>query len=98
MPTIRVSDVELFYQESGHGPETIVFSHGLGRLGGSDDSRTRAKSGAFERLVGHAPGQPLGGNVLSKRDGDGKDSYTSVMPTTLALIDDHGLLEYPAPG
>src|SRR5438552_12256200 len=29
MPTIRVSDVELFYQESGHGPETIVFSHGL---------------------------------------------------------------------
>ena len=29
MPTIRVSDVELFYQESGHGPETLVFSHGL---------------------------------------------------------------------
>ena len=29
MPTIKVNGVELFYQESGSGPETIVFSHGL---------------------------------------------------------------------
>jgi len=29
MPTIKVNGVELFYRESGSGPETIVFSHGL---------------------------------------------------------------------
>lgn len=28
MPTITVNDVELFYEEYGSGPETIVFSHG----------------------------------------------------------------------
>ncbi len=29
MSTIKVNGVELFYKESGSGPETIVFSHGL---------------------------------------------------------------------
>src|SRR5580765_1064358 len=29
MPTIHVNGVDLFYKESGSGPETIVFSHGL---------------------------------------------------------------------
>jgi 3-oxoadipate enol-lactonase len=29
MPTIRANGVELFYKESGSGPETIVFSHGF---------------------------------------------------------------------
>jgi pimeloyl-ACP methyl ester carboxylesterase len=29
MPTIRVNNTELFYEETGSGPETIVFSHGL---------------------------------------------------------------------
>jgi 3-oxoadipate enol-lactonase len=29
MPTIQVNGVNLFYKESGSGPETIVFSHGL---------------------------------------------------------------------
>ena len=29
MPTVTVNGVNLFYKESGSGPETIVFSHGL---------------------------------------------------------------------
>src|SRR5712691_9045337 len=29
MPTIKVNGVNLFYKESGSGPEAIVFSHGL---------------------------------------------------------------------
>ena len=29
MPTILVNGVNLFYKESGSGPETIVFSHGF---------------------------------------------------------------------
>lgn len=29
MPLIKVNNTELFYQDSGSGPETIVFAHGL---------------------------------------------------------------------
>ena len=29
MPKVKVNGVELFYKESGKGPETVVFSHGL---------------------------------------------------------------------
>jgi 3-oxoadipate enol-lactonase len=29
MPIIKINNTELFYEESGSGPETIVFSHGL---------------------------------------------------------------------
>ncbi len=29
MPTVKVNGVELFYKESGSGPQTIVFSHGF---------------------------------------------------------------------
>lgn len=29
MPTVKVNGVELFYKETGRGPEAIVFSHGL---------------------------------------------------------------------
>lgn len=29
MPIVKVNGVELFYKETGRGPETIVFSHGL---------------------------------------------------------------------
>jgi pimeloyl-ACP methyl ester carboxylesterase len=29
MPTIRANGIDLFYKESGSGPETIIFSHGL---------------------------------------------------------------------
>ena len=29
MPTVKINNTELFYEESGSGSETIVFSHGL---------------------------------------------------------------------
>src|SRR5260221_321011 len=29
MPGMNINGAELFYEESGRGPETIVFSHGL---------------------------------------------------------------------
>src|SRR5258708_8098743 len=29
MPTIKINGADIFYKESGSGPETIVFSHGL---------------------------------------------------------------------
>jgi pimeloyl-ACP methyl ester carboxylesterase len=43
VPTVRVNDVELFYEETGGGPETIVFSHGLLM----DHSMFRAQRAAF---------------------------------------------------
>jgi len=44
VPTAKVNRVELFYKESGHGPQTIVFSHGLLM----DHSMFEAQRAAFE--------------------------------------------------
>ena len=44
MSTIKVNGVELFYKESGSGPETIVFSHGLLM----DHTMFEAQRAAFE--------------------------------------------------
>jgi pimeloyl-ACP methyl ester carboxylesterase len=43
--TIKVNGVELYYKESGRGPETIVFSHGLLM----DHSMFEAQRAAFDR-------------------------------------------------
>lgn len=45
MPTIRANGVELFYKESGNGPETIVFSHGFLM----DHSMFEPQRAAFEK-------------------------------------------------
>jgi pimeloyl-ACP methyl ester carboxylesterase len=45
MPTIKVNGVNLFYKESGSGPETIVFSHGLLM----DHSMFEAQRAVFEK-------------------------------------------------
>jgi pimeloyl-ACP methyl ester carboxylesterase len=44
VPTVKVNGVELFYKETGRGPETIVFSHGLLM----DHSMFEAQRAAFE--------------------------------------------------
>ncbi len=44
MATVNVNGVELFYKETGRGPETIVFSHGLLM----DHSMFEAQRAAFE--------------------------------------------------
>jgi pimeloyl-ACP methyl ester carboxylesterase len=44
MPITQVNGVELFYKESGRGPETIVFSHGLLM----DHSMFEAQRAAFD--------------------------------------------------
>lgn len=45
MPTINVNGVNLFYKESGSGPETIVFSHGFLM----DHSMFEPQRAAFEK-------------------------------------------------
>jgi 3-oxoadipate enol-lactonase len=44
LPTLKVNGVELFYKESGRGPEAIVFSHGLLM----DHTMFEAQRAAFE--------------------------------------------------
>ena len=44
MPTVKVNGVELFYKETGRGPQTIVFSHGLLM----DHTMFEAQRAAFE--------------------------------------------------
>jgi pimeloyl-ACP methyl ester carboxylesterase len=44
MPTLTANGIELFYEESGSGPETIVFAHGLF----TDHSMFAAQRAAFE--------------------------------------------------
>lgn len=45
MPTVKVNGVELYYRETGRGPQTIVFSHGLLM----DHSMFEAQRAALER-------------------------------------------------
>lgn len=44
MPTVKVNGVELFYKDTGRGPETIIFSHGLLM----DHTMFEAQRAAFE--------------------------------------------------
>ncbi len=47
MPTIKVNNTELYYEESGSGPETIVFAHGLLM----DHTMFAAQQAAFARAI-----------------------------------------------
>jgi 3-oxoadipate enol-lactonase len=68
VPTVKVNGVELFYKESGRGPEAIVFSHGLLM----DYSMFEAQRAAFEdryRVIAYdhrSQGQSGAGNVESQ--------------------------------
>lgn len=73
MPKVKINGVELFYKESGSGPETIVFSHGLLM----DHSMFEAQRAAFEgryRVIAYdhrGQGQsqnPSAGAGKNKRD------------------------------
>lgn len=72
MATIKVNGTELFYKETGRGPETIVFSHGLLM----DHSMFEAQRSAFEnryRVIAYDHrGQGLSGRSKSTGDGWGE--------------------------
>lgn len=82
MPRVRVNGVELFYEESGRGPEPIVFSHGLLM----DHSMFEPQRAAFEsqyRIIAYdhrAQGQ-------SQDPGSGYDMET-LANDAAALIED----------
>jgi 3-oxoadipate enol-lactonase len=86
MPTIEVYEANLFYKESGSGPETIVFSHGLLM----DHTMFEPQRTAFEsryRIIAYdhrAQGQSQDPGYVYRGGHGGSRSYSYSMET-LAL-------------
>lgn len=81
MSTVNVNGVDLFYKESGSGPETVVFSHGLLM----DHSMFQAQRAQFEgsyRVIAY----DHRGQGLSQDPGHGYDMDT-VAADAAALIE-----------
>jgi 3-oxoadipate enol-lactonase len=57
MPKLRVNGAELHYEESGAGPETIVFSHGLLWSGRMFDAQVASLKGRFRVITYDHRGQ-----------------------------------------
>jgi 3-oxoadipate enol-lactonase len=81
--TVRVNGVELFYKESGRGPETIVFSHGLLM----DHTMFEAQRVAFQeqyRVIAYDHrGQGQSGDP---GDGQGQDQDMETLTTDAATL------------
>lgn len=71
MPTVRVNGVELFYKETGKGPETIVFSHGLLMDHSMFEAQRAAFSGRYRVIAYDHRGQGQ-----SEDPGNGQDMET----------------------
>jgi 3-oxoadipate enol-lactonase len=71
MPTVKVNGVELFYKESGAGPETIVFSHGLLMDHSMFEAQRAAFSGRYRVIAYDHRGQGQ-----SEDTGTGQDMET----------------------
>ncbi len=57
MPTVKVNGVELFYKETGRGPDTLVFSHGLMMDHSMFDAQSAAFSGRYRVIAYDHRGQ-----------------------------------------
>ncbi len=57
MPTLNVNGTELYYEERGSGPETIVFSHGLLMSGRMFDAQVEALSRRYRCITYDHRGQ-----------------------------------------
>src|SRR5262245_40544466 len=57
MPTVKVNGVELFYKETGRGPETIVFSHGFMMDHSMFEAQRSAFSGRYRVIAYDHRGQ-----------------------------------------
>lgn len=68
MPTLKVNGVELFYKESGRGPETIVFSHGLLMDHTMFEAQRAAFQGHYRVIAYDHRGQGQSGDPQGGRD------------------------------
>lgn len=73
MPTIRVNGATLYYEETGAGPETLVFTHGLLMNGRMFDAQVAALSDRYRCVTFDFRGQ---GQSEVTRDGYDMDALT----------------------
>jgi len=71
MPTVKVNGVELFYKETGRGPDTLVFSHGLLMDHSMFEAQCAAFSGRYRVVAYDHRGQGQ-----SEDPGSGQDMET----------------------
>ena len=89
MATVKVNGVELFYKETGQGPETIVFSHGLLM----DHTMFEAQRAAFDRhyrvIAYDHRGQGLSGRSKDLGDGwgEGMDNLATDAAALIQALD-----------
>lgn len=87
--TVKVNGVELFYKETGRGPETIVFSHGLLM----DHTMFEAQRAAFERqyrvIAYDHRGQGLSGRSKHPEEGwgEGMDNLATDAAALIQALD-----------
>jgi pimeloyl-ACP methyl ester carboxylesterase len=73
MPRIHVNGVELFYEESGNGPEAVVFAHGLLMSGRMFDAQVAALKDRYRCIAFDFRGQ---GQSEVARSGYDMDTLT----------------------
>jgi 3-oxoadipate enol-lactonase len=81
VPTLKVNGVELFYQESGRGPETIVFSHGLLMDHTMFEAQRAAFQGRYRVIAYDHRGQGQSGDP-----GNGRDQDMETLTTDAAAL------------
>jgi pimeloyl-ACP methyl ester carboxylesterase len=74
MPHAKVNGHTLYYEETGSGPETIVFAHGLLWSGRMFDAQVRALKDRYRCITFDFPGQ---GRSEIARDGYDMDSLAA---------------------
>ena len=85
MPTLKVNGVDLFYKESGRGPETIVFSHGLLMDHTMFEPQRSAFQGQYRVIAYDHRGQGQSGDPGSGRDLD-METLTSDAPGLIQAL------------
>jgi pimeloyl-ACP methyl ester carboxylesterase len=73
---LKVNGVELFYKESGHGPEAIVFSHGLLMDHSMFEAQRTAFEGRYRVIAYDHRGQGQSGQSQDADNGRGEDMET----------------------
>jgi pimeloyl-ACP methyl ester carboxylesterase len=84
MPFLDINDARIHYEESGSGPETIVFSHGLLMSGDMFREQVRAFSTAYRCIIFDHRGQ---GRSEVTRSGYDMDSLTGDAAALIEALD-----------
>jgi 3-oxoadipate enol-lactonase len=83
MPRVNVNNYNLYYEEHGSGPQTVVFAHGLLWSGRMFEAQVRALKGRYRCITFDFPGQ---GQSEVSRDGYDMDSLAAAAATLVKQL------------